>query len=153
MLTIHCAALRERSLDIIPMAEYFIQKHSDALSRKPARLTYEAKQKLLNYEWPGNIREMDNVIQRVLIMTNSDVIDAIDIHLNDAFCFDESPVASDAGDVHVDSGLKANEANMIVKVLKEVDGSREVAAKKLKISPRTLRYKISKLKMIGWEVP
>ncbi len=149
VLPIHCAALRDRALDIIPLAEYFIKLHAEALGRRPAVLTKEAKLKLMNYAWPGNIRELDNVIQRLLILTNNDVLDPADIHLgdslNDSFGLVENHQS--------DSGLKINEAKMIVKVLKETDGCREIAAKKLKISPRTLRYKISKLKLIGWEVP
>lgn len=153
VLPIYCAALRDRPLDIIPLADYFIEQHAKELDKEPISLTHQAKQKLLNYYWPGNIRELDNVIQRLLIMADSDVVDDIDIHLSDSFYFKDNSLDQDIHHTQNDSELKTHEAKIIMKVLKETDGCRSIAAKKLNISPRTLRYKISKLKSTGWNVP
>lgn len=153
VVPIHCATLKERPMDIIPLAEYFITEYAKSFGRKSPILTTAAKKKLLNSNWPGNIREMENVIQRTLIMTDNDLIDEENIILcEDIF---EQPVLNNALS-HLNkfnSKLDANEAKLILDVLKESQGSRSIAAKKLNISPRTLRYKISKLRSIGLTIP
>jgi two-component system response regulator FlrC len=103
--------------------------------------------------WPGNIRELDNIIQRTLILSEKAILDSSDI----AFC--ERPlsalseVAANTNSHHFTSQLEATEAKLILDMLKETAGCRNDAARKLNISPRTLRYKISKLRSIGIEVP
>lgn len=145
VVPLHCSSLRDRPLDIIPLAEFFIEKHAAELGRSVAKLSEDAKKKLITYSWPGNVRELDNFIHRTLIMTSNDVIEETDIILN------ECDVLSNQ--IHFNSKLKENEAKIIIDVLKEVDGSRGIAAKKLNMSPRTLRHKISKLKSIGMKIP
>ena len=147
VVPITCEALRNRPLDIIPLADFFINKYAALLGRELLILTSAAKDKLLAYEWPGNARELENVIHRTLIMLTGNVIDDKDIILNEGL---ENACEYDD---QFDSKLKASEAKVILDVLNEVDGSRDIAAKKLNISPRTLRYKISKLKSIGIKVP
>lgn len=150
VLPIHCPPLRERPHDIIPLADYFISQHADALGKTRYPLTECAKQKLLSYAWPGNVREMDNVIQRALILTEKCVLDESDIELHES---ENSKVENTIFIDQMDSKLKVNEAQTIMNVLKETNGCRGIAAKKLNISPRTLRYKISKLKSIGIKIP
>ncbi|MHB1948810.1 MAG: sigma-54 interaction domain-containing protein [Gammaproteobacteria bacterium] len=146
VIPIHCAPLRDRVFDIIPLAEYFVEFHANTLGIKTPIMTTAAKDKLVNYRWPGNIREMDNVIQHAVIMKEGEKIDADDISLIDTF----SGVQSQSVQI---STLKANEAKIIMEVLKETEGCRGTAAKVLNMSPRTLRYKISKLKSIGIKIP
>ncbi|MGN4992741.1 hypothetical protein [Aeromonas sp. 97A] len=69
----------ERPDDIIPLAEYFIERY--AASQQGYRLSENARQQLLSYEWPGNVRELDNVIQRSLIMARGLHIQAVDLML------------------------------------------------------------------------
>ncbi len=141
VLPIYCAPLRERPQDIIPLAEYFIRQHAE--NQPIPVLTREAKEKLLHYTWPGNIREMDNIIQRALVWAENASIQADDLHISlESHSFGK-----------LNSTLKINEAKLILDALKEFDGSREDAAKKLNMSPRTLRYKISRFKLIGLKVP
>lgn len=143
VLPIHCLPLRERTADIVPLAEYFIRKYATLRDNGLPMLTECAKEKLSGYGWPGNIREMENIIQRVLIMTEKNQIDAEDIDITD--------FSNNLDQLH--SKLKVNEAQFILDTLKETAGRREMAAKKLNMSTRTLRYKISKLKSIGLKVP
>lgn len=152
VLPIHCAALRDRPLDILPMAEYLINHHASLLGCKPLQLSDAAKTKLVNYRWPGNIREMDNVIQRALILTESDIIGATDIDVSDKI-IDSNNINKIVEIDQFESKLEASEARVIIDVLTETDGCRNVAARKLNISPRTLRYKIAKLRAIGLKVP
>ena len=153
VVPIYCSALRDRPLDILPLAEFFIAKHSAALGRKAPTLSNLAKKKLYSYNWPGNVREMDNIIQRVLIMSPADMIDGVDIMLIDEASNHNGQGEIDNSLTQIDSKLKASEAKIIMDVLKETEGARGVAARKLNISPRTLRYKISKLRSIGLKVP
>lgn len=153
VLPIHCAALRARPLDILPMTHYLLEKHSATLQRKTPLLTNNAQNKLVNYSWPGNIREMDNVIQRTLIMNGNEILDSDDFELLDQTEDEINNNTLHNGVDLLNSKLKITEAKLILDVLKEAEGSRDIAAKKLKISPRTLRYKISKLKSVGLKVP
>ncbi|MDR3476552.1 MAG: sigma-54 dependent transcriptional regulator [Gammaproteobacteria bacterium] len=153
VIPIHCLALKDRPNDIIPLAEYFIVHHAKQLARSVPYLTDFAKEKLLSAYWPGNIRELENVIQRTLIMTDGDSIDVDDIHLGDERVEMTNAIATPNNLYQFSSKLEAHEANIIMEVLQETEGCRTSAARKLRISPRTLRYKISKLKSIGFVVP
>lgn len=153
VLPIHCPALRNRRLDILPFAEYFMNHHAQLLGRDTPHLTELAKKKLINSKWPGNIREMDNVIQRTLILTEKNIIDHHDIVLmEDIFEESEQQMIRENSNT-LNSRLKQNEAQIIIDALNETEGSRNIAARKLNMSPRTLRYKISKLKSIGVKIP
>ncbi len=145
VVPIYCESLRNRSLDILPLTNYFISKYANVLGKAVTEITAEAKARILNYPWPGNIRELENVVHRTLIMLGGNVINEDDLALTE-MVFDED-------EFQFDSKLKENEAKIILDVLNETDGSRDIAAKRLNISPRTLRYKISKLKSIGIKVP
>lgn len=153
VICIRCMPLRVRPLDIIPLANYFIEKYSVELKKTPPTLTNEAQYRLMNYEWPGNIREMDNLMQRVLVMTSGHVIDGKDLEISITEKIDD--VSAQVNDLlsKLKSQVKISEAKTILDVLEETEGSRSLAAKKLNMSPRTLRYKISKLKSIGLKVP
>lgn len=151
VIPIHCISLRERVLDILPLVEFFISKHAKNLNLKDVELSQSAKEKLINYNWPGNIREMDNVIQRALIMAENNFIDENDIQLNEITNELAQPNVVDMN--LFSSKLEEHEAKIIIDALKETDGCRNDAAKKLNISPRTLRHKIAKLKSIGIDVP
>jgi two-component system response regulator FlrC len=139
VVPIHIPALRERVLDIVPLAEYFLKKYAKEYELALPSLTEQAKDKLNAYTWPGNIRELENVIQRALIMTEAKTINHDEIDLPE--------------DHHskLDSKLKESEAKIIMDALKESGGKKTIAAEKLKMSPRTLRYKLSKLKLVGIE--
>lgn len=148
VLPIHCPALRERPMDILPIAEFFMNKYAKQFDRTVSGLSDKAQRKLANYHWQGNIREMDNVIQRAIIMTENDIITENDINISENL-FDLNTADND----QFHSRFEASEAKVIIDALKETDGRRNIAAKNLNISPRTLRYKIAKLRAIGLKVP
>ncbi|MFZ2315364.1 MAG: sigma-54 dependent transcriptional regulator [Gammaproteobacteria bacterium] len=153
VIPLHCAPLRNRVLDIIPLAEYFLKKYALELEKPIPSLTNAAKRKLTLCKWYGNIREMDNVIQRAIIMTDGNILDEQDIILDEnltEIAVDDNVV--DHSD-YFSSKLEASEAHVILDMLKETDGCRHQTAEKLNISPRTLRYKIAKLKSVGIDVP
>ena len=139
--------LRERPRDILALARRFIHSHGDA-GPSPA-LTAAAEQALCAYAWPGNVRELDNVIQRSLVMCRGRSIEPAHLGL--------TPAAVAAGvpaDGPLEDTLKEREAAAIVAALARHPGNRGAAAHELGISPRTLRYKIARLRAAGlWPAP
>ncbi len=143
--------LRERRDDIIPLALRMI-----AQKQKGAAVSIDAsaQHRLLQHDWPGNIRELDNVIQRALILCNGNVISAEDIFIPE----DDMPGALD--DIELDleghsvlgEDLRKREFELILETLRTVNGSKKHTAEKLGISPRTLRYKLARMRESGIDV-
>ena len=153
------APLRERRDDVLPLAMRLLTARCKAGERIPA-LSADAAHLLLTYPWPGNVRELDNVMQRALILCNGPVIRAEHVHLEDA----AAHIAPDAEGVQKMDSVKAIEASalsdslsaaerdLILEALRSDDGNRQAVARRLGISPRTLRYKLAKLREAGVEV-
>jgi len=123
--------LVERREAIIPLAEYFAVKYSASLGKKVSGLSSEAKSLLLEYSWPGNIRELQNIIERAVILSKG-FVDARHINIERQ---------EDIDSTH-DGLLKLTEKETIQRVLAEVAGNRKKAAQILGISLRTLQYRI-----------
>lgn len=153
--------LRERLADIVPIAIRLLNKHA-SYPAQALSLSADAQQKLLNYGWRGNVRELDNVMQRALIFKEGNEVNATHIHLeNDDYnlpnSIDSHHLTVDAAaDVVAKSelvnGLKDREQQLILEALKAGKGSRKYAAQRLGISPRTLRYKLAKMRESGISV-
>lgn len=147
--------LRERPLDILPIAERMIQ-HKRLAGGMPVTLDESARQRLMQHDWPGNIRELDNVIQRAIILCHGGVITAQDIFLpeEDEDTFNDSPcVAADAEQSGLlGQDLKRREFELIVETLKLENGSKKNTAERLGISPRTLRYKLARMRESGIDI-
>ena len=138
VLPIHVAPLRERVEDILPLAEHFLGKAAAKNSRKT--LSQCAKNKLLKYQWPGNIRELGNIIEHAVIMSAGSEIDSTDIHLE----IQEPPEPIQLlTELHDQMTLKEMERWLIKQTLKHHNGNRTRTAKALGISIRTLRNKIN----------
>lgn len=123
--------LKERSEAILPLAEYFASKFGASFGKKISGFTEDAKSALLAYRWPGNIRELQNVVERAVILS-SGLIDTPQLNL------ETSLGATDAAD----GLLKLGEKELIRKTLLETKGNRREAAEMLGISLRTLQYRI-----------
>ncbi len=143
--------LRKRTQDIIPMAELFINRHCAQQGITGKKLNQEAQQALIAHGWPGNARELDNVMQRALILSSGNEIGKDDL------TFTEETGASepehDAGKGRLNDDLRSVEEQMILDALRDENGSRKNAAAKLGISQRTLRYKIARLREAGVAIP
>ena len=124
-------SLSERREAILSLAEYFAGRSAAAFGKKTAGFTPAAKSALEAYAWPGNIRELQNVIERAVILSPG----AIDVsHLNLEGTDEAAP--------YEEGMLKSLEMETIRKVLGETGGNRTKAAKLLGISLRTLQYRI-----------
>lgn len=142
--------LRDRSADIVPLARTLIARHWQG-SAAPV-LDASAERRLLTYTWPGNVRELENVIQRAMILMNSDTLSEEHLILESGM--EPAPtVAVPEADQNLMEGMRTVEDKLILKTLHEANGSRKTTADKLGISPRTLRYKIARMKEAGISVP
>lgn len=146
--------LRQRPSDIVPLARTLLARHWQGGVELPA-LTQSAEQRLMAYPWPGNVRELENVIQRALILMNDATLS--DEHLIMETQIESMPmemrVSVPENDQSLMDGMRTVEDKLILKTLQEAKGSRKTTADRLGISPRTLRYKIARMKEAGIAIP
>jgi two-component system response regulator HydG len=134
VIAIHLPPLRERGDDILLLINHFAEKYAAGADRPVPRITTEALRLLRSYHWPGNVRELENVIQRLVLMTDSDVIDAPDLPSLMRY--------TGLGGSGFDRTLAEVEAKYIRDVLVSVGGNKSKAAGILGIDRRTLREKL-----------
>ena len=177
--------LKDRKEDIMPLARHIINKIAKQNGTAIPKISKEAEQQLINHSWPGNIRELDNVIQRAFILHMDNMITPEDIPMeiiseNDSISHSQtasttqvvmpvealgsaqfvsetserfpvnSPVNSSA---NLTDELRGREFDKILEILHITMGNRKMAAEKLGISQRTLRYKLAKMRDDGIVVP
>ena len=139
-------ALRERPLDILPLANYFVTRQFPA---DPPTFSADAESLLSGYHWPGNVRELQNAVERALVLLNGPTLDAQ--HFSLATAMPDIEVAPNEGELNGE--LKAQETRLILEALEACGGRRGMAAERLGISPRTLRYKLARLRDAGITLP
>lgn len=156
---INMPALRERKQDIVPIAEFLLARAATENNAPCPELTADVCETLKTYSWPGNVRELDNVMQRALILQMTGTVTTNEIQFEQQ-TYQEVNIADEMQDeVDMDTDnklsddLKVREQNMIIEALKETMGSRKSAAERLGISPRTLRYKLAKMREHGVAIP
>ena len=136
--------LRERKEDIDILAKHFLEKYSKANNKEINAIDDVAMDRLLNHSWKGNVRELENIIERaVLICTGKSVLHAhllLDPSESNAECAE--PLA-----VHTGHTVRQMEKKLIFHTLKDVDDNRTRAAELLGISIRTLRNKLHEYKV------
>jgi len=144
VVPIHLPPLRERSMDILPLAEYFLEKTCHENHKELKLLSEGSKQKLLNYSWPGNARELANIIERAVVMNHSNVITEDNLYINDAGLGSETKTTKQQtkGLYPVGTHLKELEKNLIIETLHSQKNNKTKTAELLGISPRTLRTKL-----------
>ncbi len=140
---IHLPPLRERPEDVLPLAEKFLKRMCRELKRPPVGLSDEAKERLKTYNWPGNIRELRNVIERAVLFAAGPEITEEDLSLH--------RLRPGPGATPLESGLldtldlKTLERRAIETALARSDYVQRRAAELLGITPRALVYKLDKL--------
>jgi two-component system, response regulator FlrC len=155
---LHVPALRERPGDLLPLARHLLQRHAG--TRGPLRLSACAEARLLAHTWPGNVRELENVMQRALVLCNGTIVDAAALHiedLRDAAAAAAPGAAPGPANGEAATGLgeevRVHEEQLILNALRVEQGSRKEAAARLGISPRTLRYKLARMRELGLAIP
>lgn len=143
---IEIPSLRERRLDIEPLAQRVLEAAVAGTSQSLRRMTEAAIEKLTQHAWPGNVRELENVMQRAMILATN-TIEAEHINLPKEADHDHEINTINADSTSQD--IKTLERNHILETLAAVNGSRKLAVKKLGISERTLRYKLQQYRLMS----
>ncbi len=150
--------LRERRGDVVPLAELFL--NDSCAGKRPApQISAAARASLLAYDFPGNVRELQNMMQRAVILCSGQSIEAHDLHFEAPLRRPppaaEPPAAAPPAEAekNLQDGLQNAEGQLIIDALRAVGGNRKRAAADLGISPRTLRYKLARLRDAGYEIP
>ncbi|MBE2258497.1 MAG: sigma-54-dependent Fis family transcriptional regulator [Rhodobacteraceae bacterium] len=162
-------ALRQRPEDIAPLARHFLAEHGGRAGRPGLRLSAAAEAALRDYAWTGNVREMENVMQRAVILAAGDIVDLDALHLEAAVPVDPavapraqraalrasleaSPMTAErpAAGSRKGDNLREVERAHILDTLAAAGGSRTLAGQRLGMSERTLRHKLRQYRLEGF---
>jgi two-component system response regulator FlrC len=151
---LRCLALAERPGDIVPIAEHLIARHCRGSQRVTPKLSVEAMAALTSHNWPGNVRELDNAVQRALILQSGRELTATDFQLTAVQASDGGALATEPSpENRLSDAVRRIEFERILQTLRDSGDTRESIAKQLGISPRTLRYKLARMREMGYAVP
>src|SRR5271167_2907148 len=155
VMSLKLCALRERRGDILPLARRAMQACARA-GHAALSLAADAERKMLHYDWPGNARELTNIVQRAAWLAAGGTINAADLEIGSAGSQPSQAIELNAApdlDLGLGRDLKVRERELILATLRITGGSRKLTAERLGISPRTLRHKLQQLKAAGVSVP
>jgi transcriptional regulator with GAF, ATPase, and Fis domain len=145
----HLPPLRERREDILPLTDYFIEKFNGKLEREVKSIDSRVKDVLVSYDWPGNIRELENFIERIVLMAVGDTITFEDIPPEWKSAAEAISLSQKAGQKRpfkdfVKSHMEEVEKQSIIQCLDEVGGNVTKAAQRLGLSRKGLQLKMIK---------
>jgi two-component system, NtrC family, response regulator AtoC len=151
VVSIETPPLRERKDDIVPLANAFIRRFSGELKKRIDGLDPDAQRLLMRYNWPGNIRELENTIERAMLLADGRSIAAHDMRLGETQTTgngrDQAPTVKIPP---TGIALEDIERHALIEALKMSNWVQKDAAELLSISPRVMNYKI---KTLGIEFP
>jgi DNA-binding NtrC family response regulator len=133
-VSVHLPPLRERREDVIPLATAFLKRYAAQANRDLIGFSDEAAERLRSFDWPGNVRQLQNEVQRAVLLSESKTVEAADLSIS-------SPASEVTGDTSF-TLLEGVERNTIVQMLKETGGNKLETAKRLGIGRQTLYNKI-----------
>ena len=145
VIEVHVPPLRDRGDDVLLLAHHVLARIATTLDVPEPNLTRAAQAALLSYRFPGNVRELENVLERALTLCADNEIDVRDLQLRAAHDEDEAEDVEAEGTLG--SQLEHIERDAIVKALEQTRYNKTAAAKLLGISFRALRYRIKKLEI------
>ena len=135
-ISVHLSPLRERRDDILPLARAFLKRFAAQADRLMSDFSTEACERLRRYDWPGNVRQLQNEIQRTVLMCEGQLVEPADLSISNNIAG-----AGEAGNDNL-TLLEAMERSKIIEVLKETGGNKLETAKRLGIGRQTLYNKI-----------
>ncbi len=145
VVTVTMPALRERKEDIIPLATHFLQRFSQDMKRPMRGFSPGALRMLTRHNWPGNIRELENTIERAVLMADGPIVDPGDLTVGSNRSDDGSAAGSTVLKLPAEGvELDQLEKMVIIEALKMNDWVQKDAARFLRISSRVMNYKIQK---------
>ena len=144
VVTIQLPPLRERREDLPLLIDHFLRAFADKNGKRIRGLTREAREALLRYDYPGNVRELENLIERAVVLTRDDVVGLTDLPLTL-----DAQATEPEGDAGLVAAVEGLERRMIREALAKADGIQTRAAELLGIGERVLRYKLKKYGLAG----
>ena len=149
VLPIHIPPLRERKEDIPLLIRHFIGKYNQAMNKNVADVDLKAMDTLMNYKWYGNVRELENTIERAIVLSEKSNIDLENLPIeiqNFKEEFQQEVLSED--EYSIKKASKSLEISLIKRALKKTKGNHTHAAKLLEISHRALLYKIKEYEIV-----
>jgi two-component system response regulator FlrC len=156
-INIELPSLKGLKEDIIALSNFFLDKYSKLYSKRAKNLSSDAINALLNYDWPGNIRELKHTIERAVILSRNDEIIAKDLFLH-GLTFSNKEIKgyenedNDNKIYSSDKSIAEVERDLILNTLKKHRGNRTKTAEVLGITVRTLRNKLNEFKKEGIDI-
>ncbi|AFH47974.1 Response regulator [Ignavibacterium album JCM 16511] len=143
VISIHLPPLRERKEDVMPLIEYFIKKYSEENDKPEIEISKEAVDYLLKYNYPGNVRELENIIERAVVLSRHNIITVNDLPSNvKGFKTETDPILDE--NKTLNEQVEALEKKLIYDALMRANGNQSLAGRMLGITERNLRYKMQK---------
>jgi DNA-binding NtrC family response regulator len=137
-ISVHLPPLRDRQDDIMPLASAFLKRFAAQANRDVHGFKTDAIDKLNTFDWPGNVRQLQNEVQRAVLLCEDAEVSAADLSITHAYA-DSMP----GGELNPDRTLlKGVERNTIIQTLKQTAGNKAEAAKRLGIGRPTLYHKL-----------
>jgi two-component system NtrC family response regulator len=143
VVSIKIPPLRERKEDILLMIEGFVEKYCEENNKVKLDISKEAADVLMKYNYPGNVRELENIIERAVVLTRGKVITLNDLPMNIKGFKEEKTLAA-LGKGTLTEQVEALEKQLIFDALQESGGNQTKAGKLLGLTERNLRYKLKK---------
>jgi len=150
VINIHLPSLRERPEDIELLASYFLHHYAERAGKAIERISPEALRCLESYDWPGNVRQLENTIERAVALESSREIQLerlpetvrhrSSVHLDDPFALPEGPF-------DLEAFLSQIESSLISQALRQADGNQTLTAQRLKLTKGSLRHKLQSLQI------
>jgi two-component system NtrC family response regulator len=143
IVSIHIPPLRDRKEDILPLIDFFLHKYSEENGKSDIEISKEAIDVLMKYNYPGNVRELENIIERAVVLARSNILATSDLPLTVKGVRYEDQLP-ELGKGTLTEQVEALEKRLIYDALKESNGNQTKAGKLLGITERNLRYKLQK---------
>ncbi len=146
IIQLNVPPLRERKEDIIMLAEKFVHKYNDQYNKNVLMIADDAKKKLMNYDYPGNVRELENIIMGAMSMADDDehILTGSHLVIDENHALTTHDFNCDFNDGGINEYLSNLEKEIIVKTLMKNDYNVSKSAQLLKIKRQTLQHKIKK---------
>lgn len=154
VISIDIPPLRERKEDLYSLMDHFVNIYSKENHKKIKNVLQKVRQVLANYNWPGNIRELENIIERAVILDTDNVIDTDDLpeiifNWEETFVIKQDAIQEKVF-TSLKDALKDPEKIYILKILKEVGGNKKKAAIKLGVNRTTLYNKLKQYNILSY---
>jgi len=139
--------LRERKEDVPGLLDFFIKKYNRENKKNITGISAETRDLLMRYGYPGNVRELENIIERAVVLSKKGIITTADLPIHVRTAASENELSTETLHGTLNETLETIERSIILEALKESGGVQTRAAEKLGISERVLRYKLKKYRL------